>query len=107
MFSQEAELVGCKVLNTVIAYFMVCTYFWTLCEGSNSNKNSRCRLYHLISFPPFHVGVYLFVVLIVTFVSESRVLAGLSTLGWGVPAVLVGLYALCRGLSTSQADHEQ
>lgn len=47
----------------------------------------------------FILGLYLFVVLIVTFISESRVLIGLCSLGWVFPAILVSIYALLRGFA--------
>ncbi|XP_059093094.1 diuretic hormone receptor-like isoform X2 [Tigriopus californicus] len=78
----EASIVACKVLHTLVEYFTVCTYFWMLCEG-----------------------LYLFVVLIVTFISESRVLIGLCTLGWIFPGVLVLLYALLRAFSSEPGHH--
>ncbi|XP_059097842.1 diuretic hormone receptor-like isoform X2 [Tigriopus californicus] len=79
----EVSLVACKVLQTLVQYFTVCTYFWMLCEG-----------------------LYLFVVLIVTFISESRVLIGLCTLGWVCPGVLILLYVLLRTLSSEPGHHE-
>ena len=54
----------------------------------------------------YSTGVYLFVVLIVTFVSESRVLLGLCTLGWGVPALLVLIYAILRANSSVEEHHQ-
>ncbi len=48
-------------------------------------------------------GLYLFVVLVVTFVSESRTLIGLCFLGWGVPFVLVSVYV---GLRASAAGED-
>eukprot|EP00094_Tigriopus_californicus_P014063 TCALIF_13619-PA protein Name:"Similar to VIPR1 Vasoactive intestinal polypeptide receptor (Meleagris gallopavo)" AED:0.12 eAED:0.15 QI:73/0.75/0.6/1/0.5/0.2/5/0/230 len=51
-------------------------------------------------------GLYLFVVLIVTFISESRVLIGLCTLGWVCPGVLILLYVLLRTLSSEPGHHE-
>lgn len=35
LYFQEVEIVGCKFLNTLVNYFVVCTYFWMLCEGEN------------------------------------------------------------------------
>ncbi|TRY80555.1 hypothetical protein TCAL_13618, partial [Tigriopus californicus] len=54
----------------------------------------------------YQMGLYLFVVLIVTFISESRVLIGLCTLGWVCPGVLILLYVLLRTLSSEPGHHE-
>jgi hypothetical protein len=52
--------------------------------------------------------LYLFVVLIVTFVSESRVMLALYSIGWGLPALLILLYSLTRAtLSEIDSDHSQ
>ena len=48
-------------------------------------------------------GLYLFIVLIVTFVSESRVMLALYSIGWGLPAILVVCYAVARA-SFSEED---
>jgi hypothetical protein len=50
-------------------------------------------------------GLYLFVILILTFVSEHKVLIGLNCLGWGVPVVLVIAYAVPRALSSEMEHH--
>nr|QEY08359.1 calcitonin [Phenacoccus solenopsis] len=70
--------VWCQVLHLLVHYFMVATYFWMFCEG-----------------------LYLHTILVVTFLTESRVMGCLYIIGWGIPAVLVVLYAVCRSSSTT------
>ena len=33
--------VVCKALNIIVNYFMVCTYFWVLCEGELLKEGVR------------------------------------------------------------------
>ena len=50
--------------------------------------------------------MYLLLILVCkTFISERRIIATFSALGWGVPAALVLSYALLRALS-AQKDHQ-
>lgn len=32
------QVLACTLLNTLFNYFMVCTYFWMLCEGEQRLK---------------------------------------------------------------------
>eukprot|EP00096_Caligus_rogercresseyi_P007861 TRINITY_DN25999_c0_g1_i1.p1 TRINITY_DN25999_c0_g1~~TRINITY_DN25999_c0_g1_i1.p1 ORF type:complete len:204 (+),score=19.83 TRINITY_DN25999_c0_g1_i1:192-803(+) len=52
---------------------MICTYMWMFCEG-----------------------LYLFIILIVTFVSENKVFKLLLAVGWLFPLVLIITYAAFR-----------
>lgn len=65
--------VGCKLLHVLVQYFLVATYFWMFCEG-----------------------LYLHTLLVVTFLTESKVMPFLHTIGWGIPALLVSTYAVLR-----------
>lgn len=64
---------GCKLLHILVQYFLVATYFWMFCEG-----------------------LYLHTLLVVTFLTESKVMPFLHTIGWGIPALLVSTYAALR-----------
>lgn len=64
---------GCKLLHVLVQYFLVATYFWMFCEG-----------------------LYLHTLLVVTFLTESKVMPFLHTIGWGIPALLVSTYAVLR-----------
>ncbi|XP_065213122.1 calcitonin gene-related peptide type 1 receptor-like isoform X5 [Planococcus citri] len=68
----------CQLLHLLVQYFMVATYFWMFCEG-----------------------LYLYTILVVTFLTESRVMACLYGIGWGMPAILVALYAYLRMRSSA------
>ncbi|XP_024085660.1 calcitonin gene-related peptide type 1 receptor-like isoform X2 [Cimex lectularius] len=65
--------IGCQILHVLVQYFMVATYLWMFCEG-----------------------LYLHTLLVVTFVTESKVMPVLHLIGWGVPALLVTVYASLR-----------
>lgn len=60
---------------------MVSTYFWMFCEG-----------------------LYLFVVLYKTFVSEGSVKVCLIIIGWVVPLALIVIYAITRAELGSATD---
>ncbi|XP_071746259.1 diuretic hormone receptor isoform X2 [Lepeophtheirus salmonis] len=70
----------CKILHVLTNYFMVCTYMWMFGEG-----------------------LYLFIILIVTFVSENKVFKLLLALGWGLPFLLILTYASVRGVNSGLA----
>lgn len=70
---------GCKLLHVLVQYFMVATYFWMFCEG-----------------------LYLHTLLVVTFLTESKVMPFLHTIGWGIPALLVSTYAALRTATTGE-----
>ncbi|KAG8325562.1 hypothetical protein J6590_064343 [Homalodisca vitripennis] len=65
--------IECQLLHILVQYFLVATYFWMFCEG-----------------------LYLHTLLVVTFVTETKVMPFLYPIGWGVPALLVALYAVLR-----------
>merc|ERR1719323_1799906 len=77
----EDERVACIALHILIHYFMVATYMWMLAEG-----------------------LYLYIVLVVTFVSEKRVKQGLYVLGWGVPFLVILAYLIARGAFSSEEE---
>lgn len=70
----------CQFLHIIVHYFMVSNYFWMFCEG-----------------------LYLHTILVVAFVSESRLMKWFYFSGWGIPLLLTVLYAILRGLSTTVA----
>ncbi|KAG8323973.1 hypothetical protein J6590_103495 [Homalodisca vitripennis] len=65
--------IECQLLHILVQYFLVNTYFWMFCEG-----------------------LYLHTLLVVTFVTKTKVMPFLYPIGWGVPALLVALYAVLR-----------
>ena len=66
---------GCQFLHLSLQYFMVSNYAWMFCEG-----------------------LYLHTILVVAFISESKIMKWFILLGWGAPALITSLYALVRGL---------
>ncbi|XP_025417453.1 calcitonin gene-related peptide type 1 receptor-like isoform X3 [Sipha flava] len=74
-----ANGLACKLLHVLVQYFLVATYFWMFCEG-----------------------LYLHTLLVVTFLTESKVMPFLHTIGWGIPAVLVSTYAGLRTITTGE-----
>ncbi|CAH0393748.1 unnamed protein product [Bemisia tabaci] len=77
-----ANGLGCQILHIMVQYFLVATYFWMFCEG-----------------------VYLYTLLVVTFMTESLVMPILYIIGWGIPAVLVTLYAFFRSSLREETIH--
>ncbi|KAL5234415.1 hypothetical protein ACI65C_001825 [Semiaphis heraclei] len=73
---------GCKLLHVLVHYFLVATYFWMFCEG-----------------------LYLHTLLVVTFLTESKVMPFLHTIGWGIPALLVSTYAALRTATPGETLH--
>ncbi|XP_050436579.1 calcitonin gene-related peptide type 1 receptor-like [Adelges cooleyi] len=73
---------GCKVLHVLVHYFLVATYFWMFCEG-----------------------LYLHTLLVVTFITETKVMPFLHTIGWGVPALLVSTYVTVRTNTPGETLH--
>jgi len=69
----DDEKVGCIVLHVLKNYFMVAAYMWMLCEG-----------------------LYLFIVLVVTFISEKKIKFLLYSLGWGLPVIVINAYFAIR-----------
>uniref|UniRef100_A0A1B6E976 G-protein coupled receptors family 2 profile 2 domain-containing protein n=1 Tax=Clastoptera arizonana TaxID=38151 RepID=A0A1B6E976_9HEMI len=68
-----ANGIFCQALHVLVQYFLVATYFWMFCEG-----------------------LYLHTLLVITFIAETNVMPFLYFVGWGVPAILVLLYAALR-----------
>ncbi|XP_039281603.1 calcitonin gene-related peptide type 1 receptor isoform X2 [Nilaparvata lugens] len=73
---------GCQALHLLVQYFLVATYLWMFCEG-----------------------LYLHTLLVVTFLTESRVMPLLYFIGWGVPAILVLIYAAMRSSLREEKLH--
>ncbi|XP_073985669.1 calcitonin gene-related peptide type 1 receptor-like isoform X2 [Rhodnius prolixus] len=73
---------GCQLLHILVQYFLVATYLWMFCEG-----------------------LYLHTLLVVTFVTESKVMPFLHLIGWGVPAILVTIYAILRMSNKEDSVH--
>ncbi|XP_067131704.1 calcitonin gene-related peptide type 1 receptor-like isoform X2 [Centruroides vittatus] len=78
----EDNKISCQILHILLYYFMVTNYFWMLCEG-----------------------LYLHVLLVVAFLSESKVLIWLYFLGWGFPVVLIVAYAVARSRHSENILH--
>ncbi|UYV75061.1 CALCRL [Cordylochernes scorpioides] len=104
----QKSTTGCQVLHVVVHYFLVSNYFWMFCEG-----------------------LYLHTLLVVAFVSESRLLKWFYLLGWGkcllqcrldlptlmpyilstrfcpkrFPAVIIAIYAGTRSNSTEDVKY--
>lgn len=74
--------IWCQALHILVQYFMVATYFWVFCEG-----------------------VYLHTVLVITFLTESKVMMGLYLIGWGFPALLIIIYAIVRATNFEDTFH--
>ncbi|XP_043229059.1 calcitonin gene-related peptide type 1 receptor-like isoform X2 [Amphibalanus amphitrite] len=68
--------IWCRMMHIVVQYFMVANYFWMFCEG-----------------------LYLHTVLAVAFVTEGKLMKWLYVIGWIVPVIFTGIYAVVRGLS--------
>ncbi|BES94463.1 receptor [Nesidiocoris tenuis] len=77
-----ANEVGCQILHVLLQYFMVATYLWMFCEG-----------------------LYLHTLLVITFVTESKVMPILHLVGWGIPALLVAIYTSLRASSKDDTLH--
>ncbi|XP_075210747.1 calcitonin gene-related peptide type 1 receptor-like isoform X2 [Lycorma delicatula] len=77
-----ANGISCQILHVLVQYFLVATYLWMFCEG-----------------------LYLHTLLVVTFLAESRVMPLLYLIGWGVPAVLVSIYAFLRSSLKEERQH--
>ena len=89
---------------------MVATYMWMLAEGIlDAYLDSDWITYRNVILPIigflFVLGLYLYIVLVVTFVSEKRVKQGLYVLGWGVPFLVILAYLIARG-AFSSGDEE-
>lgn len=67
---------GCQALHVLVQYFLVCNYFWMFCEG-----------------------LYLHTLLVVAFVSEEKILKWFYAMGWGIPLIIIIIYASFRGSS--------
>nr|XP_033334705.1 calcitonin gene-related peptide type 1 receptor-like isoform X4 [Megalopta genalis] len=76
--------ITCRLLHTVLHYFLVTNYAWMLCEG-----------------------FYLHTLLVSAFTSEHKLVKWLMGLGWSVPAVIITIYACLRFFSNDPADTEQ
>ena len=67
--------------------------------GSHISKRDIANNWFL-----FVLGLYLYIVLVVTFVSEKRVKQGLYVLGWGVPFLVILAYLIARGAFSSEEE---
>lgn len=73
---------GCQILHILTYYFTVSNYFWMLCEG-----------------------LYLHILLVIAFLSESKVMIWLYILGWGFPVILILVYTLARSSNAENIIH--
>ena len=58
----------------------------------------------LFFFFLFSTGLYLFIILIFTFVSEKRVKLSLYFIGWGLPLAVILVYVVCRASLAEPED---
>ncbi|XP_055936411.1 calcitonin gene-related peptide type 1 receptor-like isoform X1 [Argiope bruennichi] len=63
----------CQILHVLVHYFLVSNYLWMFCEG-----------------------LYLHTLLIVAFVAEDKLLKWFYLIGWGIPLVIITVYASVR-----------
>ncbi|CAG0880207.1 unnamed protein product [Cyprideis torosa] len=70
--------IWCQVVHVIVHYFTVTNYFWMFCEG-----------------------LYLHTLLVFAFVSEEKVIRYLYAVGWGLPAIIVTIYGVARGVEGS------
>ena len=59
---------------------------------------------NLLFFVLFSTGLYLFIILIFTFVSEKRVKLSLYFIGWGLPLAVILVYVVCRASLAEPED---
>ncbi|XP_075953365.1 parathyroid hormone/parathyroid hormone-related peptide receptor [Anarhichas minor] len=71
--SNKTQFIGCKVVVTLFLYFMATNYYWILVEG-----------------------LYLHSLIFMTFFSDRKYLWGFTLIGWGVPAMVVTVWATMR-----------
>nr|XP_006002195.1 PREDICTED: parathyroid hormone/parathyroid hormone-related peptide receptor [Latimeria chalumnae] len=69
----KTQFVGCKVVVTLFLYFLTTNYYWILVEG-----------------------LYLHSLIFMAFFSDKKNLWGFTLFGWGLPAVLVTVWATFR-----------
>ncbi|XP_072343013.1 parathyroid hormone/parathyroid hormone-related peptide receptor-like [Scyliorhinus torazame] len=67
------QFAGCKVAVTIFLYFLATNYYWILVEG-----------------------LYLHSLIFMAFRSDKKYLWALTLIGWGVPAVVVAVWASAR-----------
>ena len=58
----------------------------------------------MLFFCLFSTGLYLFIILIFTFVSEKRVKLSLYFIGWGLPLAVILVYVVCRASLAEPED---
>ncbi|XP_025417455.1 calcitonin gene-related peptide type 1 receptor-like isoform X2 [Sipha flava] len=66
----------CRCLHVLLQFFMVANYMWMFCEG-----------------------LHLHMALVVVFVNDVYAMRWFYAIGWGLPAVLTGLYVSWRSYS--------
>ncbi|TNN67554.1 Parathyroid hormone/parathyroid hormone-related peptide receptor [Liparis tanakae] len=71
--SNKTQFIGCKVVVTLFLYFLATNYYWILVEG-----------------------LYLHSLIFMTFFSDRKYLWGFTLIGWGVPAMVVTVWATMR-----------
>nr|XP_028559621.1 parathyroid hormone/parathyroid hormone-related peptide receptor-like [Podarcis muralis]XP_028559623.1 parathyroid hormone/parathyroid hormone-related peptide receptor-like [Podarcis muralis]XP_028559624.1 parathyroid hormone/parathyroid hormone-related peptide receptor-like [Podarcis muralis] len=69
----RTQLAGCKVAVTIFLYFLATNHYWILVEG-----------------------LYLHSLIFMAFLSNKSYLWALTLIGWGVPAVVVSVWASVR-----------
>ncbi|XP_043365707.1 parathyroid hormone/parathyroid hormone-related peptide receptor isoform X2 [Dermochelys coriacea] len=71
--ADKSQFMGCKVVVTFFLYFLATNYYWILVEG-----------------------LYLHSLIFMAFFSEKKYLWGFTLFGWGLPAVIVTVWASVR-----------
>ncbi|KAL3055316.1 hypothetical protein OYC64_018077 [Pagothenia borchgrevinki] len=71
--ANKTQFIGCKVVVTLFLYFLATNYYWILVEG-----------------------LYLHSLIFMTFFSDRKYLWGFTLIGWGVPAMVVTVWATMR-----------
>ncbi|XP_014836409.1 PREDICTED: parathyroid hormone/parathyroid hormone-related peptide receptor isoform X1 [Poecilia mexicana] len=71
--ASKTQFITCKVVVTLFMYFLATNYYWILVEG-----------------------LYLHSLIFMTFFSDKKYLWGFTLIGWGVPAVIVAIWATVR-----------
>ncbi|KAF3858139.1 hypothetical protein F7725_011340 [Dissostichus mawsoni] len=82
--ANKTQFIGCKVVVTLFLYFLATNYYWILVEG-----------------------LYLHSLIFMTFFSDRKYLWGFTLIGWGVPAMVVTVWATMRATFADTDDNQR